>query len=136
MKIGGHSWGFVVTKDMLRVLGLDGDPDKLVVVESAGDSLVIRKAGAPAPSISELARATERAASVPAEPPEWRPALTRLLTAMHKLGPSTPTLIGRELGRTREHTSASLKAAKQGGWVVKGIHGWELSPAASAWFER
>lgn len=134
VRIGG-SWGFVVTIDMLRVLGLDGGADKVVVVETAGDSLVIRRAGAPAPTVSEVVRAAERVAAAPAEPPQWRPALTRLLTAMHRLGPSTPTLIARELGRTREHTSASLKAAAAGGWADKTIAGWELTPEAVKWFE-
>lgn len=135
VRIGKYSHGFVVTIDMLRVLGLDGEAEKLVVVETAGDSLVIRRAGAPPPSASEVLRAAERVAATPAAPPEWRPALTRLLTAMRKLGPSTPTLISRELGRTREHTSASLKAAARAGWVVKSIAGWELTPSAAAWFE-
>lgn len=53
---------------------------------------------------------------------------------MRRLGPSTPTLIALELGRTREHTSASLKAAAQGGWVEKTIAGWELTAAAGMWF--
>jgi hypothetical protein len=136
VRIGGHSWGFVVTKDMLRVLGLDGEAEKLVVVETAGDSLVIRRAGAPAPTVSEVVRAAERVAATPAEPPPWRPALARLLAVMHKLGPSSPKLIAREMGRTREHTSASLKAAAAGGWVEKSIAGWELTLAAAAWFEE
>lgn len=134
VRIGGRSYGFVVTVDMLRVLGLDGVADKVVVVEAVGDSLVIRRAGARAPTIGEVQRAAERAAAMPAEPPQWRPALTRLLTAMHRLGPTTPTRLAAELGRTREHTSASLKAAKAGGWVEKTLRGWELTPAAASWF--
>lgn len=47
------------------MLGLDGETEKLVVVEVAGDSLVIRRAGAPAPTASEVVRAAERVAVTP-----------------------------------------------------------------------
>lgn len=134
VKMGTRSWGFIVTKDMQRVLGVDGDAEKVLVVEVVGDALLLRRAGAPAPDASEIERAVGRAAAVSVPGPVWRPALQRLLAAMHRLGPSTAVAIARELGLSREHTSASLKAAAADGWVEKTIAGWELTTAAARWF--
>lgn len=134
-RIGGASLGFVVSRDMLEHLGINGD-DRTVVVEALpGGALLIRRDGAP-PVERDLLH--EELASepdvLPAGAPlkEWR---QRLLLAVRDHGPVSTTELAKIVGRTRESTSGNVNKLKREGLVARSLAGWELTPSAAAWFE-
>lgn len=126
-RVGGKSWGLILSRDMLDSLGFateervrDGD-GMTVVVDEVDGALVIRREGAVE---STLDPALSPGLDI-APLKEWQ---QRLLAAVRDHGPATTVEIAAIVGRSREQTSTNLNKLRRLGLVERelGAGGWVL----------